>query len=68
MLKDIVQNGNLSSALGFIISLRKQWNEGMPNSITEKFLPSVEKILNGALPEVYLGYATVLWFTKKVNI
>lgn len=67
-LKDITQKGSLSSALGYIISLRKEWAEGMPKEITETLLTSVEEVLDGALPEVYLSYATLLWFTNKVDI
>ena len=56
-----------SSCVGLCISLGKKLEEGGYKEIREEFVPPVEKALPRVQPRVVTGYATLLWFTSKVN-
>lgn len=59
---------NASSCVGLCLSLGKRLEEGGYKEIREEFAPLVEKALPKVQPRVVTGYATLLWFTSKVNI
>jgi hypothetical protein len=68
LLKRQINSGNLSAAVGQIISLRKKFesDEGQAK-ITEEFVPFVATHVQGAIPDVILTYSNALWFTYEVS-
>lgn len=55
-----------SSAVGMAISLGQALDKDGFKSIREEITPFVQESLPNVQPRVISGYATLLWFTKKV--
>ena len=55
-----------SSAIGWAISLRKQFIEGGEEDITCRISPMVRLQLPGVDPRLVLGYSCLLYFAEKV--
>ena len=59
---------NASNCVGLCIYLGKKLEEEGYKEIRETYSPLVERVLPKVQPRVVMGYATLLWFTSKVNV
>ena len=66
-LKSWINLGNLSAAVGRFIGLGKTFLERGVKEITEVFISAVAPLLEGAMSDVVLSYAIVLWFAREVR-
>jgi len=58
-----------SSALGFIVSLSKQFEERSHNDIDEKISPKLKEIFGENIsPRVRSCFSILMWFVLKVSI
>ena len=66
--KKMLHSGNLSAAVGKMISLRTKFESKDGQSvITNTVVPFVAKHVEGALPDIILTYSNALWFTYEVS-
>ena len=56
-----------SSCAGFMVSLGSELERDGFEQIKKIFIPKVQELLQGVLPRVITGYATLMWFTSKVS-
>lgn len=58
-----------SSAVGFLISLGKQFLINSTKDLDEQVLPKLKSALEDAvIPRIYIGYGILIWFVLKVII
>jgi hypothetical protein len=57
-----------SASVGYIISLKKEYETGGEKYIRNTLEPYVAETLRGSFPRVHRGYSTLLWFTLQVLI
>lgn len=56
----------MSSAVGWVISLGKLFEEEGKGDVSSSLLPSVREAMPGVDPRLCTGYACLLYFAEKV--